>query len=313
MKRTSIFTTLAIVIASCFCAHAVADSPAAKPKSKGKPTEHVFGNKATLSGKLEQIKTNGDDGKAVFPFYLATDNGIIVKAAVDFDPGDTDKELEGMEVRLIAGDDSALEAFNGKRVTIRGQVSTGTGLHCHAFGLFVDSIKNIEENPAGVAEAKPASPESGTQPRKDIREFWKVAAPEWKAGPITKLEGEETEGTVQTHTSASKTMITEISQTGEFGYTITHKLINPKDKVLLAVHEVSWSHDPVKKLTETLYEFDSSPAKKHFREQEMKEHFFELKSKPDSVAGSYASEKLDEKGVATLKEERASWWAGGLK
>jgi hypothetical protein len=40
------------------------------PEAKVKPTELVFGNKATLSGKLEQIKTYGDDGKAVFPFYL---------------------------------------------------------------------------------------------------------------------------------------------------------------------------------------------------------------------------------------------------
>lgn len=312
MKRTTLFTTLAIVIASCFCAYADEGNPAAKPKAKGKPTELVFGNKATLTGKLEQIKTNGEDGNAVFPFYLTTDNGIIVKAAVDFDPGDTGKKLEGMEVRLIKGDDSALESFNGKRVTISGQVSTGTGLHCHAFGLFVDGIKNIEEKPAGEGKAKPASPESGAQPRKNIVEFWKVAAPEWKAGPITKLDEEEVDGTVQKHTSASQAMITEIREAGENGYTITHKLINPKDKVLLAVHEVIWSNDPWK-LTETLYEFGSTPARKHVKEQEMKQHFLQMKSKPKSVAGAFATEELDEKVVAVLKEERADWWAGGLK
>ena len=95
--------------------------------------------------------------------------------------------------------DSALEAFIGKKVTIRGQISTGTDLHCHAFGLYVDSIKNIEENPAGAGKAKPASPESEARPRKDIPEFWKVAAPQWKAGPITKLDEEEVDGTVQTY------------------------------------------------------------------------------------------------------------------
>jgi hypothetical protein len=282
------------------------------PKTKDKPTELVFGNKATLTGRLEQIKTYGD-GMAVFPFYLYTDNGIIVKAAVDFDPGDTGEELEGMEVQLLKGDDSALEPFNGKRVTISGRVSTDTDLYCHAFGLFIDSIKSIEENPADAGNNTPASPEPGTQPGKEIREFWKVAAPQWKAGPITKLDAEEVEGTVQTHTSASETMITEFSQVGEFGYTITHKLLNTSDKVLLAVHEVRWSHDPVKKLTETLCEFDSTPAKKHFREQKMKQHFYEMKSKPLSVEGSYATEDLDEKGVATLKDEYAYWWEGGLK
>ena len=312
MKRTTLFTTLAIVIASCFCTYADESSPAAKPKAKGKPTELVFGNNATLTGKLEQIKTNGEDGKAVFPFYLTTDNGIIVKAAVDFDPGDTGEKLEGMEVQLMEGDDSALEPFNGKRVTISGQVSTDTDLHCHAFGLFIDSIKNIEENPVGTGKAKPASPGAGAQPRKDIVEFWKVAAPKLKAGPVTKLDEEEVDGTVQTHASASQTMITEFSQTGEFGYTITHKLINTTDKVLLAVHEVRWSNDPWK-LTETLYEFDSLPAKKHFKGQEMKQHFYKMKSKPQSVTGSYATEKLDEKMVATLKEEHAHWWVGELK
>lgn len=312
MKRNTLFTTLAIVIASCFCAHAAADNPAAKPKSKGKPTELVFGNKATLSGKLEQIKTNDADGNAVFPFYLTTDSGIIVKAAVDFDPGDTGEELEGMEVKLIGGDDSALEPFNGKKVTISGQVSTGTDLHCHAFGLFVDSIKNIEENPAGAGKPKPASPKTGTQVRKDIPEFWKVAAAQWEAGPLTKLDEEEVDGTIQTHTSASQSMITEKRETGEMGYSITHKLINTEDKVLLAVHEVSWGNDPWK-LTETVYEFGSSPAKKHYKEQAMKQHFFKMKSKPQSVQGSYATVKLDEKGVASLKEAYAYWWKGGLK
>ena len=53
--------------------------------------------------------------------------------------------------------------------------------------------------------------------------------------------------------------------------------------------------------------------KKHVREQEMKEHFFEMKSKPQAVEGPYATEEIDEKGVATLKEENADWWDGGLK
>jgi hypothetical protein len=168
---------------------------------------------------------------------------------------------------------------------------------------------------AGAGNTTPASPEPGTQPGKDIREFWKVAEHQWIAGPITELSGEDLgdlDGTVQTHTSDSLAMITETMNLGEHGYTITHKLINTQDKVLLAVHEVSWSNDPFQ-LTEALYEIDSTPAKKHFREQEMKEHFMNLKPKPQSVVGAYATEELDENGVATLKEERADWWEGGLK
>ena len=110
-----------------------------------KPKEIVFGKKVTLSGRIEQIKTYGDDGKAVFPFYLYTDSSIIVKPAVDFDPGDTNQVLDGMEVQLVGSDDSKLERYNGKKVTITGNVSTGTDLHCFGFGLFVDSLKSIKK------------------------------------------------------------------------------------------------------------------------------------------------------------------------
>jgi hypothetical protein len=58
-----------------------------------KPTGIVLGKKVTLAGKIEQIKTYDDDGKAVFPFYLTTDSRILVKPAVDFDPGDTNQVL----------------------------------------------------------------------------------------------------------------------------------------------------------------------------------------------------------------------------
>ncbi|MBL9114603.1 MAG: hypothetical protein JNJ83_06310 [Verrucomicrobiaceae bacterium] len=145
-----------------------------KPRAKTAPTELVFGNKATLSGRLEQIKTNDADGNAAFPFFLTTRNKIVVKAAADFDPGDTDEELEGMEVKLIGGDDSALEAFLGKNITICGRVSSGTGLHCHAFGLFVDSVKNIEEKPAGGEEAKVTTPEAGSALRKALCDAFRV-------------------------------------------------------------------------------------------------------------------------------------------
>ena len=45
----------------------------------------------------------------------------------------------------------------------------------------------------------------------------------------------------------------------------------------------------------------------------MKQHFLKMKSRPKSVTGSYATEELDEKKLATLKEDRADWWEGGLK
>lgn len=117
---------------------------AAGKDSKVKPTELVFGNRATLAGTLEQIKTYDDDGKAVFPYYLRTKGNLIVRAAPDFVPENADEEVDGMEVKMLGGDDSALEPYNGKTVTIRGKIGTGVGLYCFGFGLYVDGIKNIE-------------------------------------------------------------------------------------------------------------------------------------------------------------------------
>ena len=147
---------------------------------------------------------------------------------------------------------------------------------------------------------------------KEISEFWKVAAASWKAGPIKSLHEEGVDGTTQTHTSAGQMMVTEIRGLGEYGYTITHRLINTEDRVLLAVHEVSWESDP-RKLKQTIYDFESSPARKHFKERKMKQHYDQLKSKPESVAGSYITEELDVKKLAILKEEHAYWWEGGLR
>ena len=67
-----------------------------------------------------------------------------MKPAVDFDPADTNQVLDGMEVKMVEGDDSKLERYIGKKVTITGDIATGTDLHCFGFGLFVDSLKNIK-------------------------------------------------------------------------------------------------------------------------------------------------------------------------
>ena len=109
-----------------------------------KPKEFTFGKKVTLSGRIEQIKTYDDDG-AVFPFFLYTNGSIIVKPAGDFEPENSNEVLNGMEVQIVGDDDSKLERYRGKKVTITGTISTGTDLHCFGFGMFVDSLKNIKE------------------------------------------------------------------------------------------------------------------------------------------------------------------------
>ncbi len=285
----------------------------------GAPLTIELGKAVKIEGKLfdQKFATSDDDpkfkGETAFLPIIVSDQKLAFKfSAIDKgflvgEPpaGPVDR------IELTFKDPALLEAHEkniGKPARIQGTLIIDQDNRLLPVKFEVSKLEIPE--PAG--KPKPAHPKTGTEVRKDIREFWKVAAPQWKAGPITKLDEEEVDGTIQTHTSASGAMITEIREAGENGYTITHKLINPKDNVLLAVHEVSWTNDPWK-LTETVFEFGSSPAKKHFREQEMKKHFLKMKAKPKSVAGSYATEELDEKKAANLKEERADWWEGGLK
>ncbi len=285
----------------------------------GAPLTIELGKAVKIEGKLfdQKFSTSDDDpkfkGETAFLPIIVSDQKLAFKfSAIDkgfligeppAEPVDR-IELTFKDPLLLAMHEKSI----GKPARIVGTLIIDQDNRMLPVKLEVSKLEILE--PAG--KAKTASPESGTQPSKAIPEFWKVAAPQWKAGPKTKLEEEETEGTVQTHTSASQAMTTEIREFGENGYTITHKLISTKNKVLLAVHEISWTNDPWK-LTEILYEFGATPAKKHSREQEMKEHFLKMKSKPQAVAGSYATEELDEKAAAALKEERADWWEGGLK
>jgi hypothetical protein len=289
------------------------------PALAADPLTIELGKAVKIEGKLfaQKFHTSADDPKfkgetAFLPIIVSEQKLAFKFSAIDqgFLPGPAPAgpvdriELSFKDPLLL----EKHEKSEGKAARIQGSLIIDQDNRLLPVKFEVSKLEILE--PAG--KPKPASPEPGTQPRKDIREFWKVAAPQWQAGPITKLDEEEVDGTVQTHTLTSQAMITEIREAGESGYTITHKLISKKDKALLAVHEISWTNDPWK-LTETVFEFGSPPARKHYKEQEMKQHFLKMNSKPKSVAGSYATEKLDEKGVATLKEERADWWAGGLK
>ena len=228
----------------------------------GAPLTIGLGDPVTIEGKLFAQKFHTSDADPKFKGETAFLPIILIERKLAFKFSAIDQGfLHGPppagpvdRIELTFKDPLLLEKHEkseGKPARIQGSLIIDQDNRLLPVKFEVSKLEMLE--PAG--KAKPAGPESGTQSRSKIREFWKVAAPQWKAGPITKLDAEEVEGTVQTHTSASQTMITETRETGESGYTITHKLVNPKDKVLLAVHEISWTNDPWK-LTETLYEFD---------------------------------------------------------
>ncbi|MEM7147013.1 MAG: hypothetical protein AAF591_17915 [Verrucomicrobiota bacterium] len=149
----------------------------AAANSDPKPLEIVFGNNATLSGRIEQLKTYDDAGKAVFSYYLYTDNKIIVKPAIDFDPGDTNQVLDGMEVKTLGGKDADLEQYKGMQVTINGHVSSGTGLNVYGFAMYIDGSKKIKAHHANTidtVETKIVTPQRGSQIRKDICDAFRV-------------------------------------------------------------------------------------------------------------------------------------------
>jgi hypothetical protein len=111
------------------------------------PTVVTFGDRATLQGTLQQIKTYGDNG-AVFPFYLKMPKGVIVRPDDNYDPGDTNQELDGMEVIMLEAVDiyeteCLLNQYKDKEVIVEGHVSGGSSLYCFNFGLFVDSTRSI--------------------------------------------------------------------------------------------------------------------------------------------------------------------------
>lgn len=111
--------------------------------SNGQIIEVVFGDSATLVGTIEQIKTYNNEGQAVFPYYLYTESAIVVRSIGEFDPGETDKRMDGMEVVMLEGSSSQLEQFRGKRVSVRGHVSGDLHFHCFPFGLLVSSTSDI--------------------------------------------------------------------------------------------------------------------------------------------------------------------------
>jgi len=105
--------------------------------------EVTFGDKVTLTGTLEEIKTYDEDGKAVFPFFINTERPLIVLPDQGFAPADSEQELNGLEVKMLNGNDEVLEQFRNKRVKIHGRVATGVDLYCYDIGIFVESLDDI--------------------------------------------------------------------------------------------------------------------------------------------------------------------------
>ena len=125
------------------CSYTATQTSSSRPSPRGGIKTLIFGEPATLTGRLEQIKTYDENGRAVFPYFLNTESKIMVKPAFDFDPGDTNEVINGIEVKIIGQPDAVLDQFKNQKVTIKGQVATGVNLYCFNFALFVNSPRDI--------------------------------------------------------------------------------------------------------------------------------------------------------------------------
>lgn len=179
----------------------------------------------------------------------------------------------------------------------------------------MDNGESIEKRDSTSDEPATISTANKDENLLDIPIFGTYDLSEWEEGPEIKLEEEEIDGTSRIYSLGGKKLIVERRELGEYGYTITHRLVG-ENKNLLKLHEVGWENvndqtTGIKfKLYEAVYDFELLPHKKHYREQEMKTHYYQLDSKPETVAGEFISEVLDKRKMKVLKAENNGWWEG---
>ena len=172
----------------------------------GAPLTVELGKAVTIEGKLfaQKFDTSADDpkfkGETAFLPIIVSDQKLAFKfSAIDKGFLHGEPPAEPVDRIELTFKDPALlaehEKSEGKPARIQGTLIIDEDNRLLPVKFEVSKLEMI--GPAG--KAKPASPESEARPRKDIPEFWKVAAPQWKAGPITKLDEEEVDGTVQTY------------------------------------------------------------------------------------------------------------------
>ena len=137
-----LITSLALTLVSCSNVSSVKVSDNATSEQTAR--EIIFGDSALLNGKIEQIKTYDGEGRAVFVNFLYTSQEIIVRPSETQFPENANESVDGMEIKMINGNDGQLEQFIGKNVTVKGSVSGGLDLHCFGFGFFVDSLRDVK-------------------------------------------------------------------------------------------------------------------------------------------------------------------------
>ena len=105
--------------------------------------EVKFDDDATLLGSIKVIETKDNQGNAVSTYFFETEDEVVVVPSEKEDPGNTNEALEGMEIRLLSGDNEALKEFVGRDVMVIAKVTGGNDLHLYNFGLYLESAETI--------------------------------------------------------------------------------------------------------------------------------------------------------------------------
>ena len=134
----------------------------------------------------------------------------------------------------------------------------------------------------------------------DIPHFGRYDLREWVKGDSKEEEGGDYEGEVETFTKGDLSLICTSGETGEYGYSRSHKLLN-KNKEIIKLRTLSWSNDPFT-LTEIVYDFEESPGTKYSRQQQFEKHFFQLEPRPETVQGTFVSETMSKEEAKGIRE-----------
>ncbi len=105
--------------------------------------EIQFDDDATLLGTIKVLETKDSKGNKVPTYFFQTEDSVLVTPSEAENPGDTNEELDGMEIRLLSGDNDELDAFINQRVMVIAKVTGGDDLHMHNFGLYLESTETI--------------------------------------------------------------------------------------------------------------------------------------------------------------------------
>jgi|GEM_PF-1593230 len=132
------------------------------------------------------------------------------------------------------------------------------------------------------------------------RELANLEMSQWSKSTAWTSGAGDAESNTTIYKKGDLTLAIRKTEVGEYGYSRTYDLFN-KDYQLVKRRFLEWGGEhPSFSLTETITDLESNPAKTFQRSQQFSKHFFQLKPRPESVAGDFQEGTLAEAEAASL-------------